>query len=48
MMLTEIDRVAATTTFNNQKLFSGSDFGSFSGSGTPTSPPNSRPGLRVM
>jgi len=35
---TEIDRVAATTTFNNQKLFSGSDFGSFSGSGTPTSP----------
>jgi len=35
---TEIDRVAATTTFNNLKLFSGSDFGSFSGSGTPTAP----------
>jgi len=30
--------VAATTTFNNQKLFSGSDFGSFSGSGAPTAP----------
>ena len=35
---TEIDRVAATTTFNNNRLFSGSDFGAFSGSGTPTAP----------
>jgi len=38
---TEIDRVAATTTFNNQKLFSGSDFGTFataSGTASVTNP----------
>lgn len=35
---TEIDRVASTTIFNNKLLFSGSDFGTFSGNGTPTSP----------
>jgi len=38
---TEIDRVAATTTFNNQKLFSGTDFGTFapaSGTASVTNP----------
>ena len=35
---TEIDRVAATTTFNNKLLFSGSDFGTFSSGGSVSSP----------
>jgi flagellin len=46
---TEIDRVAATTTFNNQKLFSGSDFGTFataSGTASVTNP--SRVTLKIQ